>query len=47
MINIINLEYDLMELIHDDKRKLFNFYNFNKNKTEIKSKKLISGLNCV
>ncbi len=28
--NIINLEYDLMELSHYDKRRLFNFYHLKK-----------------
>ena len=47
---IINIEYELMEISNYKKRKLFNFYdinlNYNKIKTEIKSKELISELNC-
>ena len=43
----INIEYELMEISNHKNNKLFNFYKIKEIiKTEIKSKELISVLNC-
>lgn len=44
---LINIEYELMEISNHKNNKLFNFYKIKEIiKTEIKSKELISVLNC-
>lgn len=45
--NNINLDYELMELNHYGKKRLFNFYKtYDKIKSKVKSEELILELNC-